>query len=1054
MPSLDQEQLSMPSLSPDLPPCPFVGLVPFKESDYPYFFGRTLDIDVISSNLSAARLTVLYGSTGIGKTSVLQAGVVRKLRSASDNERAAGGPGFLILNFYNWSETSLSDALKALAKKAAKSGAHPPAIEPGEGLSLAETFKRWSEILECDILLILDQFEEFFLYHEHRAAEKGSFADQFSDLINSNDSRTHCLLSVREDALAKLDLFKGRIRHLLDNLLRLGLMGEHQAREAIVKPVIEYWRRAGKQVNDEPVERQLVDDVVAQLIALEEHAGLTSFGAGRVVENDDAPPPACKIELPFLQLVMSRLWEQALKDKTRVGKDTPATTTVKSITPFVLHARYLGELGGVRRIVTTHLDHILAGQRLGERRLSERLFRFLVTPSGSKIALSVEDLHGFTDKGALTERKANRLRRVLNKLCEKRILRRVPILGRSESRYEIFHDILGIAATAWRNKRLRRRRVVWLATIAGITTLVLVSGALRVESQRQQIKELERREAAQARLRQASSALDDALSPESSGGKAPLYQLGTEADKSHKSVLELCDRYLKALDGVLAVIRSDSDARAGAMERLASELVRLGDAARTSKVDGANGIVSGLYAKTISLEQSLPEASVSDDLRSTAGVAHQRLGDILFKNGDIEGAKKHFEDSLARDHSNAGLNLALDHLRLGKVAVREGNLAGAKEHMAKSVSLSQSRSSMEQDKERAERTLADGYEWLADMNMQEGDFVSAKANLDAENEIVRRGMQRSPDDKKMKTQYGFVQLWLGGFYLRTSDLDNAKRKREQSVEIFRELAADSTEGESKTNLSAALESLGTTLLVRREFADAKRALNESCEIYRSLVKAGVDSDAQEGLTDSLGDLADVYLRLQDLPAARSTVDEALALARQWSNSTDLSKRNTYRWELLRRARVALKEKDLANALNWCSEAAVAFPARAEGADLSSLAFKEDYAVVLGTMSKVRMLEKNFAKAQELALEARNLVPTQPWPQVLIAHCLLLSGNEGDAHILYKEVLNGVAYPYENQTIRNLIFSDFEDFRRFDLRSKAVDKIEHDLAEPMSIPVLR
>src|SRR3712207_9023495 len=45
------------------------------------FFGREHETEVIAANLQAARLTVLYGPSGVGKSSVLRAGVMHRLRS-------------------------------------------------------------------------------------------------------------------------------------------------------------------------------------------------------------------------------------------------------------------------------------------------------------------------------------------------------------------------------------------------------------------------------------------------------------------------------------------------------------------------------------------------------------------------------------------------------------------------------------------------------------------------------------------------------------------------------------------------------------------------------------------------------------------------------------------------------------------------------------------------------------------------------------------------------------------------------------------------------------
>jgi ABC-type phosphate transport system ATPase subunit len=69
-------------------PCPYPGLSSFTEKDETFFFGREGDTDVISSNLIASRLTVLYGPVGSGKSSVLRAGVISQLRRSMDSSLA------------------------------------------------------------------------------------------------------------------------------------------------------------------------------------------------------------------------------------------------------------------------------------------------------------------------------------------------------------------------------------------------------------------------------------------------------------------------------------------------------------------------------------------------------------------------------------------------------------------------------------------------------------------------------------------------------------------------------------------------------------------------------------------------------------------------------------------------------------------------------------------------------------------------------------------------------------------------------------------------------
>ena len=71
------------------PLTPYKGLAPFEDSelDALLFFGRERETEIAVSNLLASRLTVLYGPSGVGKSSILRAAVARRLRRSSTNAR-------------------------------------------------------------------------------------------------------------------------------------------------------------------------------------------------------------------------------------------------------------------------------------------------------------------------------------------------------------------------------------------------------------------------------------------------------------------------------------------------------------------------------------------------------------------------------------------------------------------------------------------------------------------------------------------------------------------------------------------------------------------------------------------------------------------------------------------------------------------------------------------------------------------------------------------------------------------------------------------------------
>ena len=92
--------------------------------------------------------------------------------------------------------------------------------------------------------------------------------------MNRGDLPVSFLISIREDALARLDRFKDRVPNLLDNYVRIDRLDEKAAREAIVRPIEQYNRlleeRRGKD-GYEPIpvaiEPGLVEEVLEQIKA-------------------------------------------------------------------------------------------------------------------------------------------------------------------------------------------------------------------------------------------------------------------------------------------------------------------------------------------------------------------------------------------------------------------------------------------------------------------------------------------------------------------------------------------------------------------------------------------------------------------------------------------------------------------------------------------------------------------------------------------------------------------------------------------------------------------
>src|SRR3954454_20740607 len=120
------------------PSSPYKGLASYGDSDLDaiLFFGRERDREVILANLVASRLTVLYGPTGVGKSSVLRAGVVHRLRAARAHED--DGPRSVAVVVDRWRDAPARAIVHAVADEAARLGVVPPPTGLDEYLTLDE----------------------------------------------------------------------------------------------------------------------------------------------------------------------------------------------------------------------------------------------------------------------------------------------------------------------------------------------------------------------------------------------------------------------------------------------------------------------------------------------------------------------------------------------------------------------------------------------------------------------------------------------------------------------------------------------------------------------------------------------------------------------------------------------------------------------------------------------------------------------------------------------------------------------------------------------------
>jgi len=255
---------------------PWPGLRAFTENDREFFLGREAEAAELLGLVQRKPVVVLYGQSGLGKTSLLQAGLIPELK------RLDCLPIRLRLD-HDEQAIPLADQVKlALSGELQRANVSAPAPQSGE--TLWEYFHRrdvdfWgpgNRLLTP--VIVLDQFEEVFTLgrrSEEATARGARFADELESLLEHrppdavrerleaqpDEARRFELqrqaikfvISLREDFLPDLDPWRTRMPSLLQTRFRLERMTGAQALEVV--------ERGGRDLLDAAVARDIVNFV-------------------------------------------------------------------------------------------------------------------------------------------------------------------------------------------------------------------------------------------------------------------------------------------------------------------------------------------------------------------------------------------------------------------------------------------------------------------------------------------------------------------------------------------------------------------------------------------------------------------------------------------------------------------------------------------------------------------------------------------------------------------------------------------------------------------------
>ncbi len=258
--------------------CPYRGLRPFREEDTSFFFGREMFTDRLAEAVERHNFVAVVGDSGSGKSSVVQAGLMPRLRQIKagrvwDMVRLVPGDRplrALAAALHPLLEPNLDDEVDRLAKVQKLGGL----LAEGK-IPLRDVVDR---VLKKQpgtdrLLFVVDQWEELYTLCKDAATQR-RFVDTLLEATATEPLTV--VLTLRAD-------FYGRVlgyRPLADRLegarIDLAAMNRDEQMRAVEKP--------------------------AQLVGLEFEEGLVK----RILDDVDKEPG----NLPQLEFALTQLWEK------------------------------------------------------------------------------------------------------------------------------------------------------------------------------------------------------------------------------------------------------------------------------------------------------------------------------------------------------------------------------------------------------------------------------------------------------------------------------------------------------------------------------------------------------------------------------------------------------------------------------------------------------------------------------------------------------------------------------------------------------------------------
>lgn len=236
----------------------YPGVSPFETNQADQYFGRTRDVQDLYDLILLEKMVVLFGKSGYGKSSLLNAGIIPKLKTNKSRREQGFQP--IVVRFTAATKDSTESPLERVNERLKK------VLGPLPDVPLLSRFTElrhtlWFQVkarqnaLKTRYVLIFDQFEEFFTYPKEQQLllreqlaellfteipqELRKVWDDLSEAEQeflSSELNLRVVFAIREDRLSWLNSLKEELPGILDKRYELKGLSDEQAREAILQP--------------------------------------------------------------------------------------------------------------------------------------------------------------------------------------------------------------------------------------------------------------------------------------------------------------------------------------------------------------------------------------------------------------------------------------------------------------------------------------------------------------------------------------------------------------------------------------------------------------------------------------------------------------------------------------------------------------------------------------------------------------------------------------------------------------------------------------------------